>query len=291
MTKKLSSACLAFFLTCSLLIAGCSKPVSAQEIAANTLEAYPEVDSVRMDMHFSMSTELSGGDEPSAMSLTGDLAAAIGNVAREMQMSMTMKIDVAPEGSMAMSYDVFIVDGWTYSRLDIEPLGEYWTKSPATDETWQDQNQMAQQAEFLRDAMDVTRLGTETIGGVSCYILEYRPDPEKFMAWALSQGADTGMDMNEFDMNEFEDIPDEVMQILQDLTIKQWIAQDSYYIMKTELDFNAEMSEKDLDPTATGDETVKMHLYYEMLFYDYNMPVTITLPPEALTATEFTYPY
>jgi hypothetical protein len=271
-------------------------PVSAQEIANRTLAAYPQVDSVKMDMNMSMDVDGVGGDEPFSMSIATSGSAVIDNAARQMQMSMTMSMEANTNaeselgslGDLTMSYDTYIVDDWMYYHVSMILLGDYWMKAPATDDdnVWQNQNQLTQQAEFLRDAMEMTRVGEEAVGGVDCYVLEYRPDMEKIMEWLMSQGAETGMDME-----EFEDMPDAFTQMFQDLTIKQWIAKGSYQIMKTAMDMDAELSEKDFDPAATSDEAIKMSLHYEVLFYDYNVPVTISLPPEALTAQEATSLY
>ena len=280
MIKKLSTA-LILILALAAFIPGCAEPVSAQEIANRSVAATPEVNTVKMDMSISMDAELTGSAEAFSMSLAGDVSGAVNAAAKEMQMTMTMGLDMAPLGKMDLSTDMYVVGQWIYTRTSMLGLGETWSKTPLTDEAWRSQDQLEQQAEFLRGATEITRMGTETVDGVECYVLEIKPDFDALMEWIMSQYGGAGMGMDDFDPGLFD-----LADMIKTFNMKEWIARDTYLPVKVEMDIVFEMSEKDFDATATGNEKIVMNIKSDIKYYDYNKPVTIELPPEALTAQE-----
>jgi hypothetical protein len=61
----------------------------------------------------------------------------------------------------------------------------------------------------------------------------------------------------------------------------EWIAKDTYSVMK---------AEATLDMTTTNPDTEEettIAIDFNMRYYDYNVPVTIKLPAEAEDATDF----
>ena len=89
------------------------------------------------------------------------------------------------------------------------------------------------------------------------------------------------MGMDDFDPGLFD-----LADMIKTFNMKEWIARDTYLPVKVEMDIVFEMSEKDFDATATGNEKIVMNIKSDIKYYDYNKPVTIELPPEALTAQE-----
>ncbi len=77
----------------------------------------------------------------------------------------------------------------------------------------------------------------------------------------------------------------DLQKILKSMSTTEWIAKDTLYPMKTQMEIRLVVSSDDLPIpdtvegfTMTADEKV------EMLFYDYNQPVSIELPEAAEAA-------
>jgi glycine betaine/proline transport system substrate-binding protein len=72
--------------------------------------------------------------------------------------------------------------------------------------------------------------------------------------------------------------------VFQDFSVRQWIAKDTYFLIKAEMDMTLELT-----PAAMGfpeeEGLVTMDIKMDMLAYDYNQPVSIELPQEAEEAT------
>jgi len=59
----------------------------------------------------------------------------------------------------------------------------------------------------------------------------------------------------------------------------EWIAKDKKFVMKAEAAIDMTMS-------PDTEEEAKVAMDYTMTFYDYNVPVSIVLPPEAEDAMD-----
>jgi len=67
--------------------------------------------------------------------------------------------------------------------------------------------------------------------------------------------------------------------------VKQWIAKDTYFLMKAEIDVDVESTAEIMDYLGEeGEMSIDMTLSF--LAHNYNQPVTIELPPEAEEAIE-----
>jgi hypothetical protein len=67
--------------------------------------------------------------------------------------------------------------------------------------------------------------------------------------------------------------------------VKQWVAKDTYFIMKAEIDISMESTPELMDYLGEeGETTLDIALIF--LAYNYNESVTIELPPEAEGAIE-----
>ena len=285
MANKFFRFLLAFSLLISAAVSGCARQVSAQEIANRTAEAIPKVDSVKMDMHATVEMSSAGGKTPFAMSMTQDMTAEINNTPRQMHAIINAAMNMAPLGNINMTMEMYLVDQWMYTATDLFGTGKQWIKTPVTETDWETQNQLQQQAEFLRSAVKVTSLGTEVVGGVECYVLEVKPDLAALMEWAKTQQVSPGAGMDGFDIDKVD-----LADMIKTYSMKEWITKDGYLLKKVEMEMVMEVSGQDFMATATIAGKTTMTLKASMNFYDYNKPVTISVPPEALAAQESRYP-
>ena len=270
---------LSLALILSFTLVGCAGGELTQEeidrIINNVTNA--QFDTVKLDMDMSMTVEVVGGSEPGEMTMVGDGTGVMDMVNEEMQMTMNMTLDIPELGEQDMATEVYLVGDWMYTGVDIPEVGMQWIKMPATEGMWQQQSQVDQQIELLKTAVEIKSLPDEAVSGTDCYVFEVVPTMEA-LGELLSQQTSGmgGMDFGQFNLAD----------LFKEMTVKEWIAKDSYQVMKTEVYMLMQMSPADVGATEADFEKMTMDVNVGMRSYDYNQPVSIILPPEALDAME-----
>jgi outer membrane lipoprotein-sorting protein len=221
-TKKLLVVFLALMLVMSSAFLSCAKELSAQEITTNAVSACPEIDTFRMDMNITADIEVIGGNEPGRFTMLENLTGSVNLPSTEMQMTGNVNIDIPGAGKQDISMGMYIVNGWMYMRIGLPQGGEQWMKMKLNNELWTAQNQLSQQIEFLKTAIEVTLLGSEKVDSVDCYVLQIKPNMEALTKWVLSQQQQQsgigGIDLSKLDL----------AKLFKTISIKEWIAKDTY---------------------------------------------------------------
>ena len=239
--------------------------------------ATAEANTYKFDMYMPMTIEVIGGPQPGEMTMAVDATGAIDNVNKEMQMIMDMMtIDVPGHTEQEMAMEIYIVGEWMYVKMDIPVVGEQWVKVRLTEEIWEEQNQVEQQIEFLKTVTQVSFLHSKNVGSTECYVMEIVPSMEA-LGKLLSQTPGTeDIDWGELDL----------AALFKEMSIKEWIAKDSYLLMKSQVYMLIEMSPEDVGASEEDFEKMTMDMNIEMRLYGYNEAVSIELPEEAATAQE-----
>ena len=244
----------------SLLVAGCGASEDPTQLTLADLEqilddavtATTEADSFAVNMAMNLSADMTGSDEGSLYAeMTGDGAFDVANEAMKMDMTMSFSMDM---GFMDISMEditveAYNVDGWQYQHITIPDVEDEWTKMPTThdDADMMDPDYMKDQIDLLKSSAQLEGLRTEEVDGIECYVIKVTPDAQKIADWISEQSM-----MNEQvpagELQEFEDLMDNV-----DITV--WIAEDSDYLMKFSLDATIDTSE--LETTSTATEMVE----------------------------------
>ena len=272
---------LALALVLSFTLVGCGGELTQEEIdriVTNVTTA--QYDTVKMDMDMAMTVAVKGGDEPGEITMVGDGTGAMDMANQEMQMTMNMTVDIPELGEQEMATEYYLVGGWMYTGVDVPELGTQWVKMELSEEMWQQQSQVEQQIELLKTAVKIKSLPDETVNGTDCYVFEVVPTMEA-LGELLSQQVSGmgGMDLGGFDLAD----------LFKEMSVKYWIAKDSYRVMKEEIDMVMEMSPADVGATEADFEKMTMDINIGQRLYDYNQPVFIDLPEEALDAEEMPY--
>lgn len=272
---------LSLALVLSVTLVGCVGGLPQEEvnqIIANVTSA--EYDTVKFDVEMPMTMEVVGGSEPGTMSMVVDGTGVMDMANEEMQMTMNMTVDIPGAGEQEMAMEAYIVGGWMYTKMDFLELGEQWTKMEVTEEMWQQQGQIEPLLEFLVTAVEINYLGSKTVSGTECYLFEIVPDMEALGELLSQETSGMGiMDFSQFDLAE----------MYKELSVKEWIAKDSYLLTKVEIEMVLEMSPSDVGAAEDDFDKMTMDIKIVESFYDYNEPVSIELPQEALDAEEISY--
>ena len=268
-------------LVLSMTLVGCKQGLSQEEIdriIENVVTS--EYDTAKMDFDMTMVIEVIGGPEPFEMNMSGDGVAFMDMVNQEMQMTMDMAMDIPGLGVQTVGTDTYLVGDWMYTGVEIPVMGTQWVKTPADQAMWEEQSQVEQQIEFLKSAVEVEFLADQAVDGTDCYVFEVVPSVEALGELLAQQSSATGgMDFSQMDLAD----------LFEEMRVKEWIAKDSYQVLKTEVYMRMQMAPEDVGAAASDFERMVMDINMTIRLYDYDQPVEISLPAEALEAEEMPY--
>jgi len=288
--KKKMKVGLVVAIAVVMMLSSYAAALSQDELEGLILNA-SEVDTYKFDMSMTVTTEMLMGNEtnatePMVMVMVGNGSGEVDNVNKSMMMVMSMCMNMSgimeantsentsldmPE-TICVETEMYVINYTRYTKMDmsaIVPNFSFWQKSEMTEEDWGSQDLLGQQMELL-NCSNVTPLDDEEVKGVECYVLKIVPD-EKCWEIIMNQSI-----MDQSGMGaEMQNTSDVLNQSLSSITMTEWIAKDTKFVMK---------AEAAMDMTTTSPDTeeeAKVVMDYELVFYDYNVPVTIVLPPEA----------
>jgi len=264
--------------------------LSQEELEGLMLNA-SEVDTYKFDMNMDMTMEMLMGNEtnatePMLMVMVGNGSGVVDNVNKSMMMAMSMCMNMSgimgantsentsldmPE-TICVETEMYVINYTMYTKMDMSailPNLTLWLKSEMTEEDWASEDLLGQQMELL-NCSNVTLLDDEEVNGVDCYVLKLVPDTEKFWEIIMNQSI-----MDQSGMGtEMQNTSDVLNQSLSNMTMTEWIAKDTKFVMKSVVAMAMTIS-------PDTEEEAKVAMDYTMTFYDYNVQVTIVLPPEA----------
>lgn len=277
--KKLLLLSLALVLSFSLVaFAGCKEKLPQEEIdqtIAGALAA--SYDTVSFDMDTPMTIEVEGGDDPGTMTVDMSSTGFVDIINRAMRMTIGVEMNVPGAGPRYMDAEIYVLEGWMYTGVDVPDMGEQWQKMELTEEMWQQQDQVGQYVELLATAVEVDYKGTETVNGVECYVFEIEPDMDNLTEILSQETSTLGLiNLGGLDLGE----------LYQELTVKEWLAKDSYLLQKTEIELVMEIRPDDVGATSDDFDKMSIDIEMDMRFYAYDQPFTVELPDEALAAEE-----
>ncbi len=275
------------------MLAGCveKEQVNTADIKEMILASVDQIDTYKFDIDMTEKMLIQNETTETEMTTVSTGEAAVDVTNKKMMMAMAMmetpdKLEM-PEEPMEMDMFLYLIDNAMYMRRDtgIPELPAQWIKMEMPEEyekTWESQNQVDQQMELL-NISEVEFLGDETVNGVDCYVLKITPDMEKYgellsKQEGMSELMQSLQQNNSFDMGK----------LIKDMSMKQWIAKNTKFPMKTEMQIKMVISSEDLIiPEAEEEFTMTSDQRTTIVFYEYNKPVAIELPEDAESATGF----
>ncbi len=254
---------------------GATPELTPQEIVSKSVTANSDIESCKLDMTMSIAAEATGAKQPVNFNMSVDADGAIDSADQEMQLTMNMKMNLLGQTKIETAVELYAVDGWMYTKLAMPSM---WTKTKLTDEMFRKQNLTTQQIEFLKAATNVNSLGTEVVDGTTCYVLSITPDAQSLLQWLSQQGS---LDSQGLDLDKLN-----ILNAVKKLSVKEWIAKDTFLIRKVDIELAFEITPGDVGAPAGEFDKMTMDMTLAMRLFDYNVPVAITLPPDALSARE-----
>jgi hypothetical protein len=272
--------CGGLLLAVSLVLTGCaSKDPVAAEVLTKSMTAMQKVSSYSGTIDMKMDANFSSSGQTGTMSVdaTGTTLADVTKMNTYSKMDMNVSIlGQDPENIQEESY---MADNWVYMKMSVPGAADTWTKTKSTVSLTQDQ--IAQLTNLMKNSISSSLVGTENVNGLDCYILKVDPDLTTLWQWLMAQqGSELSslIDTSKLDLTK----------LIKDFGIKYWVAKNSYQIVKAEANMTMVLDASDLGQTDTGDGNMTLTMNMDMTFADYNKPVNIVVPVEALGASEIT---
>jgi hypothetical protein len=281
------------------------------DIVSNAQTAGANVKAYQFDVNLSLNLVTSGSTAASNMNIkvTGDGNGALDNAKKDAHVLFNVTADIPVLGNQNIPIEYYLVEGWMYLKLGMPMLGDQWRKVQSQESQWETQDQIAQQLGFLKTAVQIEQAGSENVDNVDCYVLAVKPDLTKISEWLTSLEQSLGTETQQFSLPAAKPGTD-LSKFINQLSIKEWVAKDTYLIAKAEIDMDISMSAADSglltdtpEPTAgsalsrvapaflsDANGQMTMSVSASIKYHDYNQPVTITLPPEAQNAKEISKP-
>lgn len=248
------------------------------QLAIRVASATAAADTSKFDMNMVMVVEIIGGAEPGKLTVSAVTAGAVDNKGREMHLTMDMGMDIPGQDAQLAGTAIYAVGDWIYMQIVIPgDSNDQWLKTGMTEELWNSQNQFVQQLALLAGAEEVSFVGRESVRGVECNAVEIKPSGEA-LSNLLAQQVGGAQDILNLE---------QLLQTgLKGTSLKEWIAVDSNLLMKSALVMSMEGKPSDFGADEETFDNMTVDITMDFEAYDYNQPVTIELPQEALSAQE-----
>ena len=284
MRKKLVALSLVLVVVLSFTACGEAGLPSAQEIVDGVIESFGNIRTYQFDLFITQYQAGEAEGEVLEQTVTVDNSGTLDleNLQMSAELSMAVNMVAPEEDEMEERVEMYIIDGMMYAKPEDPDIEEpTWTKNELPAEAWEMMKGLSgleTYKELLKTAQ-VEVIGSEKVKGVDCYLLQLTPETAQLWQTVGAGGFAGGVPAA-------PTIPEELLQeVFSEFTVKQWIAKDTYFLMKAEIDTVMELTSEFRDYLGEEGE-MSIDLTLSFLAYNYNQSVTIVVPPEALEATQ-----
>jgi len=250
----------------------------AQEIVDGVIESLDDIRTGQFDMDMTMDMAGEAEGETFESTMVMDSSGALDFDNRQMRMDLTMYMAMPGEPEVEVAMEIYLIGDMMYMSAEVPGMGLMWMKSEMPEGYWEQMSQVQSSQVELLEAAQVEVIGSERVRGVDCYVLQLTPDMAQLWQLAMQQAEVTELEMPAVS-EEF------VLEMFRSFSVKQWIAKDTYFLTKAEIDMAMELT-----PEAMGlpgeEGMLAMDIAIAFLAYNYNQAVSIVLPPEAEEAVE-----
>lgn len=255
---------------------GVKMSAEEMEIKDKAIAAGAELDTYQLDGDMTMNMLMTIEGEAFVVSMAVDMVGAIDKSNKEMYTDMDIIMKMTGEEDIEMSMGMYIVDNWIYVGMDIFGAGMMWLKTQMGAGDWYEQDIVTQQLDILLD-IEVELVGTDTVDGTECYVLDVKPDIDELWAMMKFMGAEEGLPP-ELDLED----------VITDYSVRQWIAKDTYFTLKTTENLKMVFTPESfgIPPELVGEIDMIADMAIAITTHHINEPITIELPPEAEDAVE-----
>ena len=251
---KLLIAVISLVILLSFPLLGCqtaivetiTSPPSVEEIVGNAVNYLTNITTLEFDVDLTVDIAGEENGETVDASMVSKITGAVNVISKDGKVEMSVTLDSPGEATIEADMDMYFVDDTMYTLMEIPTLGNIsmWVKSDIPPEMHGQMTQVEDQVDLLR-LSEVKLIGTETVAGKVCYVLELVPNPDALWEFVSQRMAATGVPVPTL---EEETI---IRDIARNYSAKQWIAIDNFLLCKAEMDMEMTISDTTMDITMT----------------------------------------
>ena len=248
------------------------------------------VTTFKTSTNFSLAIEMAGR-LPSRRTLDIQGTGLIDTVSKKAQMASVSAsvlavtfpgVPASPSGAK-VSVEIFIMDDWEYIKMTVPGVEPGWEKVKLPGDWSASANQLLEQLALLKTTTAVEMLPGENVDGVACYVVKVTPDIPAlfnlFVAKALAQTfAPSGPGQNDA-LTKIN-----FAKSAKSVSLKYWVDKDSFMFQKVDAAITLEGNPEDFDDSPGTFDKMNQQWKLGIKFSDYNKPVNVKLPAEALQA-------
>jgi len=293
--KNWRALLLAVLVISSFTIAGCtvgelpgtggstpgSTPSEYQQVLNNSLLALKNSVTYKFAINITMAMDVKGGSTAGKLDVSSTMNGTSKQNTNEAQIDLNMSLksnqqDIAP-GTQNVNLQMYLIANTLYLGMDLPTSGHQWFKADYSEDIAKAYNINEVDEQLAPLTANVTNLKyvkSETFDGSDCYVLTMTPNMAEIILW-VSQDLPASVNA------------DQIAKIFKQLSYTVWIAKDSSHLKNLEGTMQLQISAGQFSGSDNVDlSSMAMNITLGMKVYDYNIPVTITLPPGAKSAAE-----
>lgn len=282
MWKKIVALSLLLVVVLSFTACGEAGLPSAQEIIDGVIESFDNIRTYQFDMDVTMDVagESEGGAVGSTMTIANSGTLDLENVQMRVDIAVNSSTVAPEEDDQEMRVELYIIDGMMYTMPEAPEEEPMWMKQEVPPEAWENLKAIVGLETYkeLIETVQVEVIGSEKVKGVDCYLLQLTPKMAQL--WQIAMQPIGG---GVFEGGILPSVPEEFLQeVFRSFSVRQWIAKDTYFLMKVKIDIVIESTPELMDyleDEAEGEMIIELTI--SLLAYNYNLPVSIVLPQEA----------
>lgn len=184
-------------------------------------------------------------------------------------------------------FERYLIDGTEYFNSTSPvmyhggmPVSPWITRQNAS--LWDAEIQIPQLIALMKTTSQTNLLNSENLDGVECYVLDVVPSNEATADWIVSQDQWEGPGLTLSHGGPTLIGKGAYMKYNKGSSVKLWIGQDNYLVLKSEVSANFSATSQELGMnSASAINKITSDFQGHMLFSNYNQPVDIRPPTEA----------
>jgi hypothetical protein len=281
-------------------------------ILDQSLLAHNNTSTYKYEANMTIAVDVTGGSLPGTFEMT-TYYKGMYDQEGQMQLFIEMSIDIPnTEETQTILMEMYLLDDYLYVKMAIPPGEEEWIKIPAgmaQDDIMGNFDVVNDTLTVLESPRTVELTGYELYEGEECYMIHVIPDLWRMFNWVMGQDTPyaTASNENMVDLPTWADILKSVMmyqpsfvtvdqddlydleklvEMFEELSYTLWISTNLKLLKKLNCDLTVDLHPEDFGAAEDEFDLMVMSINQNMNVFDYNIPFTIVLPPEAENAPD-----
>ncbi len=278
------------FLTAGILLSsGCAKELTTNELQSRLIQANSDMNTYTIDMKMSMDLSMITRvlDNPMTIKYSIISNGDIDRANKKMALKGTAKSDMTGMSSLVdtedrkhtetqeMDAEIYIQDGYLYTRSQDAWIQDVWIKTVFEDELWIQQDKIGALTELIETAT-IERQKDESFNSNSYYVIKINPDLGKVAENTLTEQQPGSLppDIN-YD------------NLIKEYSSTLWVNKKTFIIEKSRTELRMVITAEDIDEDdMLGTESMEITSLAELQISNINEPMNIALPEEAQNAID-----